>query len=61
MLLKVLTYQKTELAYVAVWANSLNGYYTPYKGHPAEPDFIKFKNDPYIFCADKLPGMYQLK
>jgi mannan endo-1,4-beta-mannosidase len=60
MLLKALTYQKLELAYVLVWANSLNGYYTPYKGHPAEADFIKFKNDPYLFFANKLPGMYKL-
>lgn len=61
MLLKVLTYQKLELAYVLVWSNSLNGYYTPYKGHPAEKDFIKFKNDPYVFFADRLPRMYQLE
>lgn len=61
MLLKVLTYQKVELAYVLVWANTTTNYYTPYKGHPAEADFVKFKNDPYLFFSNKLPGMYQVK
>ena len=61
MLLKVLTYQKLEMAYVLVWANSVKGYYTPYKGHPAEADFIKFKNDPYVLFGDKLPRMYRLE
>jgi len=33
----------------------------PYKGHPAEADFISFKNDPYLIFGDKLPNMYELK
>jgi mannan endo-1,4-beta-mannosidase len=61
MLLKVLKYQKIELAYTLVWANTKTNYYTPYKGHPAEADFIKFKNDPYMVFGDKLTNMYQLK
>lgn len=61
MLLKVLSYQKVELAYVLVWANSVKGYYTPYKGHRAEADFIKFKNDPYVFFADRMSHMYRLE
>ena len=60
MLLKALTYQKLEVAYVAVWANSLRGYYTPYKGHPAELDFMKFKNDSYVFFAGESPMMYHV-
>lgn len=60
-LLKVLQYQKLEIAYALVWANTTSAYWTPYKGHPAETDFIKFKNDPYVLFGDKLPGMYQIK
>lgn len=61
VLLKVLNTQKLELAYTLVWANTKSNYYTPYKSHAAEADFIKFKNDPYLIFSDKLPGMYQLK
>lgn len=61
MLLKVLQYQKMELAYVMVWANTKDAYWTPYKDHPAEADFIKFKNDPYVLFEDKIPNMYQVK
>ena len=60
-LLKTLTDQKVELAYVLVWANTKNSFYTPYKGHAAEADFIKFKNDAYVFFASEAPGMYQIK
>ena len=44
-----------------VWANTKDAFWTPYKGHAAESNFISFKNDPYILFGDKLPGMYQLK
>jgi len=57
----VLQNQKLELAYIMVWANTKDAYWTPYKGHAAEADFIKFKNDPYILFGDKMPGMYDLK
>jgi mannan endo-1,4-beta-mannosidase len=60
-LLKVLKNQPLELAYVMVWANTKSNFYTPYKGHPAEADFKKFKADPYLIFADKLPNMYQIK
>jgi mannan endo-1,4-beta-mannosidase len=60
-LLKVLTTQKLQLAYLLVWANTKNNYYTPYKGHAAEADFITFKNSSYLLFADKMPAMYQLK
>jgi mannan endo-1,4-beta-mannosidase len=61
ILLNVLKNQKVELAYVLVWANTKSNYYTPYKGHAAEADFIKFKNDPYLIFGDKLSNMYQVK
>jgi mannan endo-1,4-beta-mannosidase len=60
-LLKTLTNQKVELAYVLVWANTKNSFYTPYKGHAAEADFINFKNDAYVYFASEAPGMYQIK
>lgn len=61
LLLPALQYQPMEIAYVLVWANRTNAFWTPYKGHPAESDFISFKNNPYVVFADKLPNMYELK
>lgn len=60
-LLKVLKHQKAELAYVLVWANRSDAFWTPYKGHPAESDFISFKNNPYLIFGDKLTDVYKLK
>lgn len=60
-LLKVLTTQKIQLAYALVWADTKSNFYTPYKGHPAEADFIKFKSDPYVLFGDRMPKMYDLK
>jgi mannan endo-1,4-beta-mannosidase len=60
-LLKVLTTQKLELAYVMIWANTKGAFWTPYKGHPAEADFLSFKNNPYLMFGDKLMNVYQLK
>jgi mannan endo-1,4-beta-mannosidase len=61
ILLKTLKNQQLQLSYVLVWANTKNNFYTPYKGHAAEADFVKFKNDSYLVFADKLTSMYQLK
>ena len=61
MLQKVLQNQKLEMAYVLVWANTKDAYWTPYKGHTAEADFIKFKNEPYIMFGSEMPDMYKLK
>jgi mannan endo-1,4-beta-mannosidase len=61
MLLKVLKTEKVELSYVMVWANTKSAYWTPYKGHPAQQDFISFKNNGYVLFGDKSPDMYQLK
>ena len=43
---------QVKLAYIAVWRNSIQGFWTPYKGHPATEDFIKFVNDPRVIMAD---------
>lgn len=61
MLQKVIQNQKMQLAYVLVWSNSKDMYWTPYKGHPAENDFIHFKNNQYIIFGDKIPLMYEIK
>jgi mannan endo-1,4-beta-mannosidase len=50
---------KPVLSYVAVWRNSVKGFYTPYKGHPAEKDFIKMKGNPYLLFEDRLPKLYR--
>lgn len=61
VLLPVLRSQQLELAYSLVWANTKNNFYTPYKGHAAEADFISFKNNPYLVFGDKIPPMYRLQ
>ncbi len=60
-LLKVLQQQQVELAYVLVWANTTGTFWTPYKGHAAEADFISFTKNPYLIMGDKVPEMYKLK
>lgn len=40
--------EPVKLAYVAVWRNSVLGFFTPYKGHAATDDFLKFVNDPKV-------------
>lgn len=60
-LLKALTNQKVEIAYVLIWANTKSAYWTPYKGHAAEADFISFKNNPYLIFSDKLKSVYEVK
>ena len=60
-LLKIIQYQKLELAYVLVWANTSNAFWTPYTGHAAEADFKTFKSNPYLVFSDKLGNMYQVK
>ena len=41
-----------RLAYVAFWRNSTWGYFTPYPGHPAMPDFLKFLSDSHVILMD---------
>ncbi|MBC7914460.1 MAG: beta-mannosidase [Pyrinomonadaceae bacterium] len=59
-LLKVLQTQKLQLAYTLVWANTKDAYWTPYKGHPAEADFIQFKNDSYVMFGSEMPSVYTI-
>ncbi|HWK56728.1 MAG TPA: glycosyl hydrolase [Parapedobacter sp.] len=60
VLLKALQHHPVRLSYVLVWANRKDSFWTPYKGHPAEADFLSFKNNDYIYFADEMPDMYQL-
>jgi mannan endo-1,4-beta-mannosidase len=60
-LLKSLKSQGVEFAYALVWANTKDAYWTPFPGHPAAADLLKFKNDGYVLFGDKLPSMYQIK
>ncbi|MFB2120537.1 glycoside hydrolase family 26 protein [Parapedobacter sp. 2B3] len=60
VLLKALQHQPVRLSYVLVWASRKDSFWTPYKGHPAEVDFLSFKNNDYIYFADEMPNMYQL-
>jgi mannan endo-1,4-beta-mannosidase len=60
MLLKALTDDQAQIAYVMVWSNRPKSYWTPFKGHPAEADFIAFKNDPHILFGDKLGNVYKI-
>jgi mannan endo-1,4-beta-mannosidase len=60
-LLKSLKNQNLEFSYALVWANTKDSYWTPYAGHAAAADFVKFKNDGYVLFSDKLPSMYQIK
>ena len=54
--------QEIKLAYVAVWRNSLKGYYIPYKGHSAETDFLEFIRDHRVLMGDdkSLKNIYNM-
>ncbi len=43
--------EPVELAYVAVWRNSTAGFFTPYEGHPATADFLRFLDDRRVITA----------
>jgi mannan endo-1,4-beta-mannosidase len=60
-LLKILQYQKLDLAYVMVWANTNSAFWTPYAGHAAVPDFQAFKNNAYVIFNDKLKNIYKIQ
>ena len=60
-LLKALMADQAQIAYVMVWSNRPKSYWTPYKGHPAEADFITFKNDPHILFGDKMGNVYKIR
>lgn len=60
-------YERRKLSMVITWRNKyVNGdeqdkhYFSVYKGHPSEANFIRFYNDPHtLFCAD-LKDMYTM-
>lgn len=54
ILLAGLQAQRIEMAYILVWANTKDAYWTPYKNHPAESDFIQFKDNSYVIFANEL-------
>ncbi|MBC8034866.1 MAG: beta-mannosidase [Chitinophagaceae bacterium] len=60
-LLTALRKQPVQLAYVLVWANRDDTYWTPYKGHVSSSDFITFKDNGYLVFGDKIPEMYRLQ
>jgi len=50
-----------KIAYCMIWRNAWpNHHYAPFKGHPSAPDFMKFKEDPFILFVDEIPiDMYK--
>src|SRR5690606_961618 len=55
-----------RIAYVLVWRNANaatdrpDHYYAPYAGHPSAPDFLRFKEDPFVLFEDELPDLYEM-
>ncbi len=55
-----------RISYVLVWRNSheetdrVDHYYTPYPGHPAADDFVRFYEKDEIIFQDRLPYMYSI-
>lgn len=63
-LLKTLTAEKMQLAYVLVWRNdsrSPTHYYAPYPGQGSVTDFTRFYQDPYTVFETDLPRLYRRK
>lgn len=49
-----------EIAYVLVWRNANSKHhYAPYKGHPAEADFIRFYKDEKTFFESDIKNIYR--
>ena len=49
-----------QIAWLLVWRNRhLGHFYTPYKGHAAEKDFIRFSEHPRIFFEKDLNNIYR--
>lgn len=55
-LLGILRSEGVALTYLNTWSG-----FTPYMGHPAVADFLKFKQDSLVLFADELPDVYTLK
>jgi mannan endo-1,4-beta-mannosidase len=61
MLMKALQYDKMQLAYVLLWHNRQDEFWTPFKGHPAEQDFVQFLQHPYVLTEENITDLYQIK
>lgn len=55
------------LSYIVTWRNKFvggndsdNHYYSVWKGHPSEKDFLKFYNSSITFFCNDLPDMYSM-
>lgn len=49
--------KRYPLAYVCIWRNANknklpNHFYVPFKGHSAEPDFVRFVSDPAVLLVE---------
>lgn len=56
-----------NLSFVVTWRNKYVGvnendkhYFSVYKGHPSESDFIQMYNEPNTFFCNDLPDMYTM-
>ncbi len=60
-----------RIAYALVWRNanadvraatgqSTTHFFAPYRGHASAPDFVRFKEDPFVLFGDELPDLYTL-
>ena len=65
MLLPALKEAGGGVSYVLVWRNANKAaepardhFYAPYPGHPSAPDFVRFKQDPFVLFEDELPDLY---
>ncbi len=61
-LLPILKDEQVSFAYVMVWRNSnysSGHHYAPYKGHPAESDFVEFYNDDFTIFEDTIGSIYK--
>lgn len=48
-----------NIAYVMVWRNARKDHhYTPYKGHPEELDFLRFKANEFIWFEKEVYNLY---
>lgn len=59
MLYPVLRNKHSAVAYVMVWSNTNDMYFTPYRGHPAENDFILFKSNPSLLWSGGTYNIYK--
>ena len=44
--------EEVRLAYVALWRNSVIGFFSPYIGHPATANFLEFLEDDRVILGD---------